>query len=282
MPDRACPLTIGSLFSGIGGLELGLERAGLGPVLWQVEIDPYCRAVLEKHWPGVRRYEDVRLVRGADLAPVDIICGGFPCQGISSAGNQLGLEDPRSGLWAEYARVVGEVRPRFVVVENSPFLAGNGLERVLADLAALGMDAIWFPVSCADVGGPHLRERLFVVAHADAVRELQPEGGESNVGRRHRGGACAGRDAPHADAARFAQHQGGATQEAPTERGAAVGLAHGGTARPSHWRAEPDVVRVVHGVPSRVDRVGALGNAVVPQVAEVVGHVVRAIHEGVR
>src|SRR3990167_7965029 len=111
-------LTIGSVFSGIGGLELGIERAGLGPVLWQVEIDPFCRAVLSHHWPTAKRYEDVKTFTDDMVAPVDLICGGFPCTDISNAGKRAGIDGEHSGLWSEYARIVGLVRPRFVVVEN--------------------------------------------------------------------------------------------------------------------------------------------------------------------
>jgi C-5 cytosine-specific DNA methylase len=112
-------LTIGSLFSGIGGLDLGLERAGLGPVLFQVEIDPFCRAVLAKHWPKALRHDDVRTVgRTATLPRVDLLCGGFPCQDVSGAGKGAGLEGERSGLWFEFHRIVAATLPRFVVVEN--------------------------------------------------------------------------------------------------------------------------------------------------------------------
>lgn len=112
-------MTIGSLFAGIGGLELGLERAGLGPVVWQVEIDPYCRSVLARHWPNAVRYPDVQRVGSANLSPVDIICGGFPCQDVSGAGKGAGLAvGTRSGLWYEYRRIVAELAPRVVVAEN--------------------------------------------------------------------------------------------------------------------------------------------------------------------
>lgn len=110
-------MRIGSLFSGIGGLELGLERAGLGHTVWQAEQDPDCRAWLSDHWPGVPCYHDVRDV-GASAPPVDVLCGGFPCQDVSSAGKRAGLEGERSGLWREFDRAVGTLRPRWVVVEN--------------------------------------------------------------------------------------------------------------------------------------------------------------------
>jgi DNA (cytosine-5)-methyltransferase 1 len=108
-------LTIDSLFSGIGGLEIGLEWAGLGPVLWQVERDPFCLRKLAWRYPDAARFDDVKSVGAANLAPVDLICGGFPCQDVSSAGKRVGLAGARSGLWYEFARIVGEMRPRWVI-----------------------------------------------------------------------------------------------------------------------------------------------------------------------
>ena len=166
-------LTVGSLFSGIGGLDLGLEWAGLGPVKWQVEIDPYAQAILARHWPDVPRHRDVRACGVGNLSPVDVVCGGFPCQDVSVAGKGAGLAGARSGLWYEYARIVGELRPRYVVVENVSALAVRGLDSVLGCLAALGYDACWFPLRASDVGAPHRRERLFIVAwmvHASGER----------------------------------------------------------------------------------------------------------------
>lgn len=158
-------MTIGSLFSGIGGLELGLEWAGLEPVVWQVEQDPFCRSVLAKHWPSAdRSVTDVCTAGVANLAHVDLICGGFPCQDLSYAGKGAGLAGERSGLWREYARIVGEIRPRFVVVENVAALLGRGADVVCGDLARLGYDAVWTTVRASDVGAPHRRERLFIIA----------------------------------------------------------------------------------------------------------------------
>jgi hypothetical protein len=130
-------LRIGSLFSGVGGLELGLERAGLGHVVWQVEKDAHCRAVLARHWPDVERHEDVREFRAA-AGSVDLICGGFPCQPWSVAGKRRGADDERH-LWPEFARIIEEARPAWVVGENVPGLRTRGLRGVLADLARLGL-----------------------------------------------------------------------------------------------------------------------------------------------
>src|SRR5690606_33102994 len=141
-------LTIGSLFSGIGGLERGLESCGLGPVLWQAECDPFCRQVLARHWPGVKCYEDVRDLDNSAKRP-DILCGGFPCTDLSNAGKRRGIEGPRSGLWSEFARLICQLRPRFAFVENVTGLLVRGMGRVLGDLASLGYDAVWDCVSAA-------------------------------------------------------------------------------------------------------------------------------------
>lgn len=164
-------LTIGSLFSGIGGLELGLEWAGLGPVKWQVEINDYARKVLEKHWPDVKRYKDVKEVGKHNLEPVELICGGFPCQDISVAGKRAGIkEGTRSGLWFEMCRIIGELRPRYALIENVPGIYVQGLSIVLSDLAQIGYDAEWTHLSAKEVGAPHLRERVFIVAYPSSSR----------------------------------------------------------------------------------------------------------------
>lgn len=159
-------MTVGSLFSGIGGFDLGFERAGYD-VRWQVEIDDYANRVLAKHWPDVRRYRDVRECGAANLESVDVVIGGFPCQDISFAGFGAGLDGERSGLWSEYRRIIGELRPRYVVVENVAALLDRGIGRVLGDLATLGFDAEWSTLSACSVGLPHMRQRLFIVAYAN-------------------------------------------------------------------------------------------------------------------
>lgn len=164
-------MTYGSLFTGIGGIDLGLERAGW-QCKWQVEKDPYALAVLQRHWPDVARYRDVRYFLGSKrwrrvraAWDVDLICGGFPCQDISNAGKRAGIEGARSGLWSEFARIIRLLRPRFVLVENVPALTIRGLSRVLGDLAALGYDAEWGCLPAAAVGAPHARWRIFLTAY---------------------------------------------------------------------------------------------------------------------
>jgi len=304
------PLTFGSLFAGIGGFDLGFERAGLR-CKWQVEINEFCRKVLAKHWPNVRRHDDVKTFppEGSDLDEwrVDVICGGFPCQDISVAGRGAGIEGERSGLWSEYSRIVRLLRPRFVVVENVPALLGRGLHRVLGDLAACGYDAEWDCLPAAAVGAPHLRERVFIVAHADRERreeqhapalaaragfhprifasESVPDSEgerrrEGRAGRTSRTGAGEEDAAVLADTGSVGRErrpgvEGVGRQEA--ERGEAVGdTGNGSEARTGrvgfgHWRSEPAVGRVADGVPNRVDRLRGLGNAVVPQVAQWLG-----------
>src|SRR4030042_87214 len=163
-------MTVGSLFSGIGGIDLGLERAGMR-VRWQVEIDPYCIRVLEKHWPNVKRYGDIRELKWSEVEPVDLICGGFPCQPVSVAGARKGDKDER-WLWPEFLRAIREVRPRYALVENVPGLLstddGRLARGVFGDLAEVGYDAEWGIVSAADVGAPHRRQRIFIVAHAES------------------------------------------------------------------------------------------------------------------
>ena len=159
------PLTFGSLFAGIGGFDLGLERAGM-VCKWQVEIDEYASKVLAKHWPNVHRWDDVRTWPQENTEYVDVICGGFPCQDISYAGLGAGLDGERSGLWFEFARVVREMEPRFVIVENVAALLTRGLDRVLGTLAAIGFDAEWHCIPAASVGAPHIRDRVFVVAYS--------------------------------------------------------------------------------------------------------------------
>ena len=175
---------IGSLFSGIGGLELGLEQAGVGEVVFQAEIDPFCRTVLAKHWPDVKRFDDVFKVDGPR---VDLICGGAPCQPVSVAGARKGKDDER-WLWPEYARIVRDLEPSWVVVENVPGLRTLGLLDVLRDLAALGFDADWTTLSAADCGAPHLRRRLFLVASHPERVQLRLEPGW--LGRACRAGAA--------------------------------------------------------------------------------------------
>ncbi len=159
-------ITVGSLFSGIGGIDLGFEATGAFTTRWFCEVDPFCREVLAARWPGLPILGDIKAVDWALVEPVDVVCGGFPCQDISVAGKGAGIkEGTRSGLWFEFQRCLRELRPRYVVVENVAALLARGLGIVLGDLAALGYDAEWDVLPAAAVGAPHRRDRLFILGY---------------------------------------------------------------------------------------------------------------------
>lgn len=228
-------LTYLSLFTGIGGLDLGLDRAGWRCV-GQAEIDPFCRTVLDTHWPEVPKHDDVRTTPAwwtARPRPlVHLVAGGFPCQPFSTAGLRGGTGDPRWG-WPWFRAVVRAVRPQYVLLENVPGLLrdADAFGQMLGDLASLGFDAQWSVLSACAMGAPHTRERLFVVAY--------PAG---QWGR----------------------------QLWRVERSA-----EGETPRHlHHWAAQPEPHRVADGTARRMDRNRAIGNAVVPQVAEHIGRLI--------
>jgi DNA (cytosine-5)-methyltransferase 1 len=307
--------TFGSLFAGIGGIDLGLERAGWSG-RWQVEYEPYCQRVLAHHWPDVQRYGDIHDVDFRAIEPVDLIAGGFPCQPISSAGRQRAQEDER-WLWPHFLRAIRDVRPKYALLENVANLlginGGTGLGDILGDLATLGYDAEWDCVPAAAVGAPHIRDRFWLVAYTDGLGQgwSSPLGSPGFTGlRQDQAGAQ-----PHgAGAGTVADTDGTSAQGSrvpsrvhpeyadPDSRGSDTGwvLADAGSGGrpgqgqpvaaidpapaaawqatqpvdgggPHQWSVEPDVGRVAHGVPQRVDRLRALGNAVVPQVVEFIG-----------
>ena len=227
------------LFSGIGGFSLGLERAGMKTVAF-CEIEEFPRKVLAKHWPNVPIYHDVRelsrdRLKSDGITGIDVIAGGFPCQDISTAGRGAGIEGERSGLWSEIARLVGEIRPRFALMENVAALRSRGLGRVLGDLAALGYDAEWHCIPASAVGAPHQRDRIWIIAYPHGT---QREGGRISS-RVHQelsdlGDVCWGQD-------------------------------------------QSGVVRTLDGVPDQMDRLKSLGNAVVPQIPELIGRAIMGV-----
>lgn len=285
-------MRFGSLFTGIGGIDLGLEWAGM-TCAFQVELDPYCQHVLKKHWPDVPLYGDIREVDPDGLPPIDLLAGGFPCQPHSLAGRRRASADDRD-LWGEYVRLIRGTRPRWVLAENVPGLlsseAGRYFGKVLGDLADLGYDAEWQVLSAAGRGAPHLRRRVFLVAHAhgDALRQ-QPI---RVAGRR--GADVAGSDGPQEPLAHTQGERRGAwivpvgdaaKEPEPGSLREAAGARESqpprrlleGWGRPgdtSWWRTEPALGRVAHGVPNRVDRLRTLGNAVVPEEAQHVGELI--------
>ena len=355
-----------SLFSGIGGIELGLEWAGM-ETIGQVEVDEYCNRILGKHWPDVVRYGDVRDLPLSSLPTPDLVCGGFPCQPVSTAGRRLGTSDPR-WLWPPFASVVDALRPRYVLVENVPKVRNLGGAEIVADLAAMGYDAEWGELSAAAFGAPHLRRRFFLVGYrsepepsgsvpdagSERLRELGERRGEQHGvsgqtqlgfdgtagtvadtdgtedGRSGHGVATVRRGRPEATELRGSVRDGeeladterlrpqgsgdsglgedlGQAGDEPARGSAAgeggtvadtesVGRHVGSGLRPGEpgwfwggrpedlsgkghgntWAIEPNVGRVAHGVPGRVDRLKALGNAVVPHVAWYIGERIMA------
>jgi DNA (cytosine-5)-methyltransferase 1 len=240
-------LTVGSLFSGIGGIDLGLQMTGGFETRWFCEIDPYCQRVLAKHWPDVPCYGDIRELRGSDVEPVDVLVGGFPCQPVSIAGRRLGESDPR-WLWPHFARFICTVQPRWALLENTTGLLSSGMGSVLRDLAQSGYDAEWRVLSAAELGAPHLRDRVWIVAYPSEPR-LPFWGGSSLAGSRE----------PQPKS----QRRGSVFDELQDDTGLATDQ--------GWWAVEPAVGRVAHGIPNRVDRLRGLGNAVVPQVVEHIG-----------
>ncbi len=304
------PITFGSLFAGIGGIDLGFERCGM-ECKWQVEINDYAQKVLAKHWPKAHRERDIRKCSARNLERVDIIAGGFPCQDISYAGLGAGLDGERSGLFFEAVRLVRELQPRAVVLENVAALLTRGLDRVLGTLAEVGYDAQWHCIPAAYVGAPHIRDRVFIIGfqsrNADRIDDNSKQ--KRNQQDTKSGGACSWCHEGESSALAYTRCQLRKSRaskrprsDTQAKRGSAAnddkrcGEASAYTnikdaqgqrqepigAKPqfrdasyeSWWAVEPDVGRVAHGVPSRVDRLRGLGNAVVPQVAELVGRMV--------
>lgn len=244
------------LFSGIGGFSLGLERTGGFETVAFCEIEPFCRRVLSKHWPGVPIYEDVRelsadTLRRDGITDIDVICGGFPCQDISVAGKGAGLAGERSGLWSHYRRLIGEIRPNIVIVENVAALLGRGAGRVLGDLASLGYDAQWNIISSSAIGAPHKRDRIWIIANAPGHRCQR----------------------------KLRKALAQALDDLPPQT---LGAWHGSGHPFEDWPkllGEPAIRRMAHGVSSTVDirpRLHAFGNSVMPQVSEIVGRAILA------
>lgn len=234
--SMAKQMTFGSLFAGIGGFDLGFERAGLR-VAWQVEINKYCQRVLKKHWPDCGRWDDIRTFPPPPVTDwrVDIICGGFPCQDISVAGNRRGIHGRHSGLYAEMLRVIRSLRPSYVVIENVAAIRSCGLTVVLHDLAVSGYDAEWEVLPACAFGAPHTRERMFIVAYPNGYRL-----------------------------------QGMFRRMEKEQRREAIVFTGGDPPERRVWQQLPSSIfcRSADGIPNRVDRTRAIGNSVVPQAAE--------------
>lgn len=226
--------TVGSLFSGIGGMDLGLERAGM-TVKWQSEIDPYCCDILKKHWPEVPNHGDIKKINWSNVEPTDIICGGYPCQPFSLAGrHRKGEDDPRH-LWPWVKDAISVLRPRFAILENVQGHLTLGGTTVIKEITDIGYDCEWRVISAAGLGARHRRNRLIIVAYP---------------------------------------RSGGGVRRGFTFQGFNEEVNRNALRGAQYWQTEPNLGRMANGVPRRVDRLKGLGNAVVPQMAEYVGRLI--------
>jgi DNA (cytosine-5)-methyltransferase 1 len=273
-------LTFGSLFAGIGGFDLGFERAGM-VCKWQVEINEYRRKVLTKHWPDVRRYVDARECGGHNLEAVDVICGGFPCQPHSLAGKREGATDDRN-LWPEYRRIIAELQPAWVVAENVFGIVSTMLDTVLSDLEDLDYATISLIVPACAFDAPHRRDRVFVVAHAIGAGLEKWQGITGDIEQEFQAVERSG-NSNGVGIMAYTQKQpqrAGLCQDQQTkEWGRRSG--NGSSKGRRVWQPEPRVGRVADGVPHRVDRIAALGDAVIPQASEWIGQRLVAAAGGV-
>lgn len=233
------------LFAGIGGFSLGLERTGKFKTVAFCEIDEQAQRVLRKHWPDTPIFADVSALTADVLeergVSVDVITGGFPCQDISFAGRGAGLAGERSGLWFQFHRLIKEIQPRYALIENVSALRRRGLGEVLRSLAEIGYDAEWHCIPASAVGAPHQRDRIWIVAYPCSPRGQVGVSAPGHGKERHT-------EISHYLSDRLARWEGR-----------------------SIWATEPSVGRVADGVPNRPHRVKQLGNAIVPQIAELIG-----------
>jgi len=297
-------LRVLDLFSGIGGFSLGLERTGGFETVAFCEFAEFPRKVLAKHWPDVPIFNDVRTLKGSDIdGPIDVVCGGYPCQPFSTAGQRRGEEDDRH-LWPEFNRIVAELRPAWVIGENVTGHISMGLDNVLSDLEGQGYACRTFVIPSCAVNAPHRRERVWTVAHSE-IKRSNERGVTKSIREEIQGKIRAsGRHVAHSDDARLQRGQeagntkcigarrneqskrcGDTPRSARRTESAMGGMADGisaGMDGHCRWPDEPDIGRVASGVKDRAHRLKALGNAVVPQIPEMIGRAILAAEEGNR
>lgn len=294
--------TFGSLFAGIGGIDIGMEAAAF-KCKWQVEIDEFATSVLAKHWPNVERYKDVKQFpprcesgwlrhRWKEQYGVDVVCAGFPCQDVSYAGKGAGLDGERSGLFFEVIRVARELRPRAILLENVSALLNRGLDRVCVALAEIGFCCEWMCVPASGVGAPHIRDRIFILAYSERIGRDTWTGVDRNETQtRIRRGESGRSSEALADTnvtrpQRMRKKRSSTRRQNSNRHTRSSSVVRSNIARlAKHWSTEPAMGELVNGIsgrlvrfagrtayriPSRVKKLKALGNAVVPQVAEFV------------
>lgn len=277
-------IKLGSAFSGIGGFELGLHWAIEDlETVWQIEKDKYCQTILKKHWPNSRLYDDITTVNTKEMKSVDILCGGFPCQDISTANPKAeGLNGKRSGLFWELWRIISDFREQnrqipIILLENVPAITNRGLGTVLGALSELGYDAEWFVLSAGEnFGAPHRRRRWFLVAYANKERcgqEFERRAESFDIDRRkilkraQKKEESANPNSPHDKRERFPQR----IQKGKEKPGF---LFYDSRRKGGFWKKSPiesPLCSVDDGIPCRLARLRALGNAIVPQCSEFIG-----------
>ena len=262
------------LFSGIGGFSYGLEKTGFQTVAF-CEMDKYCKLVLQKHWKGTKIYSDVKEITkerleadGVELP--EIITGGFPCQPFSIAGKQKGTNDDRH-LWPEMFRIIKELKPRWIIGENVRGIVniqdGVVFETVCTDLESEGYEVQAFNIPAAGVGAPHRRERIWIVANSRRTLRQGTELGNTNEDETRKEDADQYQRSSSSPEPNVANASAGRRASQKTE----IPTRGNGTEHQSWWQSEPDVGRVAHGIPGRVHRLRALGNSIVPKIAEEIG-----------
>lgn len=293
-------MRVGSLFSGIGGIEIGFEREGFETV-WCVERDLYAQQILRKRFPKTIIYGDITQIDFATVPKIDILTRGFPCQDISNAGKRVGITGSRSSLWKYYAEAIRILRPKYAFIENVAALVNRGLDVVLADLAEIGYDAEWTNLSASAVGAPHRRDRIFIIAYPNGIGQLhsepqeQPDQGReqaqfnpisrgndvqnsisNGVNERNRNNVNRGEESKE-----YSNIVGGTSERNvsyPKSSGLEGQQYQEGCSRSAqqgNWATESGICGVADGVSFRVDRIRCLGNAVVPQCAQVFAQAIK-------
>jgi len=301
-------LKILDLFSGIGGFSLGLEATEGFETSAFCDIDPYCRKVLQKHWPNIPIYEDIKKLKGTDIGQVDVITGGYPCQPFSVAGKKKGVEDKRH-LWPEYFRLVKELRPTWVIGENVSGHIKLGLDSVISDLESEGYSTRTFSISASSIGAKHQRERIWIVAHTrQPFRRVEPTWDKESLRRgtfeetkwstntNTTSRSSEGTEIM-ANSIKFGLEKHGHSKTTESiKRNQTVANSNSKRQQEqwrtittqtknksiecsSWWETEPNVGRVVNGLPKRVDRLKSLGNSLVPQIPFYIGQTILRTYE---
>ena len=282
MHDSKKNFAVLDLFSGIGGFSLGLEAAGAFRTVAFCEQDKFCQTVLRKHWPQVPIHDDVRTIDADGYRGIDILCGGFPCQPWSAAGEQRGAEDDRD-LWPVMASLIKDIRPRWAIGENVRGFINEplGLQRSLSDLESIGYQAVPFVIPACAKDARHRRDRVWIVAHTSSGKRqsrAEKQGALREVPENRRehdysggSGEAYTADVTNTDSQRLQGQRQKPSRTSEEQRD---------TRNPCWWSTEPNFPRVANGIPNRVDRIKSLGNSIVPQVAAEIFIAIKAMADG--